>query len=125
MAYEGAQTNLVGVTAAADLSTHQYKLVKMSSTGIALNTTSGGICHGVLQNKPNALGQPATVTFVGVSKVKAGAAVAKGAEFMSNATGLAITATSTNRALGVVLEAATAANDIITVALYGGAYVVA
>ena len=124
MSYEGAQRNLVGVTASADLSSHQWKFMKVGATGAALNTTAGGIVHGVLQNKPAALGREATITASGVTKCKASAAIAKGAEVMSTATGLAATATATNLAVGFALEAATAANDIITVALYGGAYTV-
>jgi len=120
MAYEGAQINLVGVTASADLSSHQWKFVVMGATGIALNTTAGGVVNGVLQNKPAALGREATVTMLGVTKVKASAAIAKGANIMSTATGLAATATATNEAVGTALEAATAANDIITCVLWGG-----
>ena len=122
MAYEGAQLNIPGVVASADLSSHQWKFMLVSATGAALNTTAGGIVHGVLQNKPSALGQEATVTAMGATKCKASAAITKGAEVMSTATGLAATATATNLAVGFALEAATAANDIITVALYGGAY---
>jgi hypothetical protein len=120
MAYEGAQLNIPGLTASGDLSSHQYKFVVMSATGVALNTTAGGLVEGVLQNDPAALGREATVTAVGTTKCKASAAIAKGARVMSTAAGLAATATATNEAVGVALEAATAANDIITVHLYGG-----
>jgi hypothetical protein len=119
MAYEGAQVNIPGLSASADLSSHQWKFVVVGATGVALNTTAGGLVDGVLQNDPAAAGREATVTMVGVTKCKASAAITKGAAVMSTAAGLAVTATATNYAVGRALEAATAANDIITVALYG------
>ena len=117
MAYEGTLSTVPGVVASADLSTHQFKFMTLSSTGAALNTTAGGMCDGVLQNKPNALGVAASVAFSGVSKVVAGAAVAKGARVMSNATGKAITGVATNIGVGRALEAAAADGDLIAVLL--------
>lgn len=95
MAWEGALTLIPGVVAAADLSSYQYYFVNEGSTGINLNTTNGARCDGVLQNKPNALGQPASVACTGgATKIKAGAAFARGALLMSDATGRAVTAAS-------------------------------
>jgi hypothetical protein len=92
MAYEGNVSCIPGVAAGGDLSSDQYKFVKLTASGALVNTTNGGVCDGVLQDKPNASGRAATVMDAGVSKVLAGAVVAKGALVMSNAVGKAITA---------------------------------
>jgi hypothetical protein len=94
MAWEGAQTCIPGVTAAADLSANQYQFVKESATGMVVNTTNGGRCDGVLQNAPGAAGEAAAVAIGGVTKVKAGASFARGAALMSDAVGKAVTAAS-------------------------------
>jgi hypothetical protein len=123
MAYEGVLVAISGAEASADLSTHQFKFVTMTSTGAALNTVAKGLIDGVLQDKPNALAQPANVAFSGVSKVVAGAIVAKGALVMSDATGKAVTATSTGYICGRALEASGADGDFISVLLDTKGYV--
>lgn len=100
-------------SAAADLSTHQFKAVIFSSTGVAL-TGAGGKCDGVLQNKPVA-GAAAHVMVDGVSKVVAGAALAKGALVSVTAAGKLKAAATGEFILGTLLEASTADNDIVTV----------
>jgi hypothetical protein len=117
VAYEGNLDIIPGVVASADLSSHQFKFMLIGATGAALNTTAGGNCDGVLQNKPDALGKAASVASRGVSKVMAGAAVAAGTFVMSNATGKAVTATATNAIQGKALEAASADGDLIAVSL--------
>ena len=92
MAYESALCNIAGLTASGDLSADQFKFMKITAAGVALNTTNGGFCDGVLQDKPEAADRAACVASSGVSKVKAGAAFAKGARLMSDATGRAVTA---------------------------------
>lgn len=105
MAYEERRES-ISRDAAGDLSAHQYKFMALNSSGqVALNTASGGDCLGVLQNKPAAAGQASTVTTGGVTKVIAGASFNPGVAIMSNATGLAITATTGLKILGVALEA--------------------
>jgi hypothetical protein len=117
MAFEGNLKTIPGVVASADLSASQFLFMNISSTGAALNTTAGAMVDGVLQNKPDALNKPATVAYSGVSKVIAGAAVAKGARVMSNTAGKAITGTATNIGVGRALEAASADGDAIAVLL--------
>ncbi len=116
MAFEGHGYKLVGVLAAGDLSTKQYYAVKHTATGMALSAAGQQIA-GILQNKPGALGEPAEVAQGGVSKAVVGAAVAKGAELMSDANGKLVTATSTNRIVAYALEAGAADEDIISVNL--------
>lgn len=93
MAWEGAQTLIPGAVAGASLISDQYKFVKNSAAGMVLNNVNGGQCSGVLQNKP-AAGDGASVAIGGVTKIYAGAVIARGASVMSNASGLAVTAAS-------------------------------
>lgn len=120
MAYEGRLETIPGLVANADLSTHQFKLVTLnSSKKVILSVSSGGYVLGVLQDKPDALDKAASVAPLAgiVSKVKAGAAVTAGALVMSDGAGLAITATATNYAFGMALEAAANSGEVITVLL--------
>lgn len=116
MAYEVPGFGLGTLTAAADLSALQYRFVVVNASGDIAQSTASGDVAGVLQNKPT-LGEAAQVMTDGVSKVVAGAAVAAGAKVMSNASGQAITATATNKAVGMALAAAAAAGEIIPVLL--------
>ncbi|MCP4603226.1 MAG: hypothetical protein GY847_22375 [Proteobacteria bacterium] len=106
MAWEGVRHIVPNQTASADLSSYQYTFVKIGSAGVVNNTVNGDLCEGVLQDAPAAAGRSASVCYAGVSKVKAGAAVLKGADVMSNTVGKAITA----------VTVATAATDVTTAA---------
>ena len=107
-------TRSITIPATADLSASQFKLIKRTA-GLAVLATAGtDIVIGPLQNKP-LLGLSAEVAIDGVALVMAGAAVADGAQLMSDASARAITATSTNRAFGIAMSAAAAAGDIIPV----------
>ncbi len=106
MAWEGDRKIVPNQAASADLSSYQYTFVKIGSAGVVNNTVNGDLCDGVLQDAPAAAGRSASVCYEGVSKVKAGAAVLKGADVMSNTVGKAITA----------VTVATAATDITTAA---------
>lgn len=102
--------------AAADHSANQYLFCSANSSGQAALTGAGLTAIGVIQNKPT-IGRATDIMVDGVSKVRVGAAVAIGAKVMANASGQAITATSTNQGLGVALSAATNANEVISVLL--------
>lgn len=105
------------LTAGADLSTHQYKFVKLSAARTAV------ICAaatdkpiGVLQNKPTS-GTAATVRVFGETKVIAGGTIAAGDSIGTDANGLADTKVhgtdTTQYAVGEALTAAVV-NDIFT-----------
>ena len=101
--------------AAADLSAKQYTAVTLTSTGYAAIILATTRFDGVLQNKPLA-GEACAVMKMGVSKMYAGAAIAKGAELMCDTSGRCITAATTgNRAWGVAREQATALGQLIAV----------
>lgn len=93
----------------------QFLAVKVTaSRQVNLANAGGEAIDGILQNDP-ALGQAADVGFSGVSKAVAGAAFVAGALLMTDTNGRLITATSTNDAVAKAIEAATAANQIVTV----------
>ncbi len=92
MGYEGNLQTVPGLTAGADLSSDQFKFGKVSSGGVIVASVSGEPVDGVIQDAPSAAGRAVSLGYSGVSKVKAGAAIAKGARIQPNASGLAITA---------------------------------
>lgn len=96
------------LTAAADLSAHQYRAMRLSAAN-TVNTTSesGARVFGVLQNKPLA-SEAAEVRVYGMSKAIAGAAVTAGNRVQTNATGFFINATS---GLNVAGDAVTGASS--------------
>ena len=95
----------------------QFLFVYVSAARVVtVQTSSGGAVYGILQNTP-ASGQAADVGIMGISKVVAGAAITAGANLMCDTAGRAVAQTSTNIIAAVALEAATAAGQIITVAI--------
>jgi hypothetical protein len=115
----------ITLEANADLSTKQFTFVDADATStdaqgrcrVGAPGGAGGMAIGVLQNKPNALGQAAEVDVYGVTKVKAGAACAAGIDIQTDANGKAIAAASSDICLGHSLTAASAADELIEVLL--------
>ena len=107
--------------AAADLSTSQYKFVKLDSNGrVAAMAAATDIPFGILQNKPDALGKAAEVMLAGISEIQADAALTIGWLIGSSADGQAdrkIPGTDTTEyAVGHVLIGADNAGERATVA---------
>jgi hypothetical protein len=107
------------LTADADLSTHQYKFVKLSSTGIALCAAATDIPYGILQNAPKA-GLPAQVQCSGISKLKMAAATVRTSLIGTNNAGLGaiyVNGTdTTSYIVGQCIEATGAASGIGSIA---------
>jgi len=122
MSWEAPGFKPPALTASADLSAKQYTAVKASGVNTVTSVAAAtDAVLGVLQNKPTS-GQEAEITHTGVTKMLAGAAVTAGAEVMCDTSGRAITAVTTgNRILGIALETAANANEVIAVLLYSGA----
>lgn len=103
----------------ADLSTHQFKFVKLTSNGIELCSAATDKPFGVLQNAPIA-GEAAEVMRLGVTKVKSGGTIAIGALVGTSATGLADSKTPgtdiTEYAVGVA-DVAAVVTDIMTLGI--------
>lgn len=94
------------ITATADLTGAQYKLV--TSAGVVAGTA--GISSFPLQNAP-ANGGRADIGIVGISKVVYGGTIAVGAKLATTAAGLALTATTGQTVVGVA-RVAGAINDV-------------
>lgn len=118
MAYE-TPGFVTSIDAAADLSSSQFRVLQMTSTGVTVATADTGQSFvGVLQNKPTA-GRASTVMCSGISRCVASGAIAKGARVTAT-TGGKVTSTGIaagDMIIGIALEAATADNDIIPVLL--------
>lgn len=101
-----------------DLSTKQYTIVELGAADNQVDTcdAQGEKSVGVLQNDPGA-GEAALVRFLGTTKVKAGAAITKGAFITTGAAGKAEAALTGDYIIGRALEAAAADGDIIEMQL--------
>ena len=120
MATTGELMRATRLAAAVDMSGagYQYRFMKISAADTITRTAaSSDLSLGVLQNNPK-LGEACELAYHGETKVEAGAAVAAGAEIMSDTSGRAVTAATTgNRTMGIALNAAAAAGELITVIL--------
>ncbi|MDE2100077.1 MAG: hypothetical protein KGL39_22675 [Patescibacteria group bacterium] len=117
MAYE-IPGLVITLTAAADLSTSQYKFVKLDSTGKAAAIAAvTDIPIGVLQNAP-ASGASASVMVYGVTKVQGAADLARGNQIGPSVDGQAaayVAGTDTTKYIvGQVLEDNSAAGGYAT-----------
>ena len=93
----------------------QYHFVKLTATGVDAIAAGSDVAFGVLQNKPRTT-QSATVRTTGMSKVVAGAAIAKGDDLFLTAAGRVVneaTAAAGDRHVGTALEAAAADGEIV------------
>ena len=103
---------------------HLYTFVKVTgadTVGLA-TTKASDICAGVLQTKPQVVGQAATVAIRGVSAVVSGAgtasaAIVAGDPVTTDASGRAIKATGGDKVYGVALKGATIDGVLISVLL--------
>lgn len=110
------EEEVLTVESSGDLSADQYKYVEFDGSGQAqVVGTQGNVALGILENKPSSQGEAATVRFDGTGKVIAGGAISAGDEVASNASGQAITAsTSTDKILGQALADADS-GDVVKV----------
>ena len=119
MAYEIPGTQIT-LEAAADLSAHQFKFVKLDNTGkIAAIAAVTDIPVGILQDKPNAAGKVGTVMVDGISKVQADAALTAGNQVGTAADGQAAAyaagTDTTKYVVGQILKGAGAAGGLATI----------
>jgi len=115
MATEGGQLRVTGLVAGADLSAGQYRFVELSAanTVTIANAITDNVI-GVLQNNPTS-GQSAEVVVFGRTKISADAAFAVGAQLSTSVDGQAQAAVATQHVCGMALEAASAADEIVSV----------
>lgn len=120
MAYE-IDTLDISLLAAGDLSTYQYRFVKLSADNTVTVCGNAEQAIGVLQNKPSVAGQAARVRIMGISRVYAhDASLTFGVLVGSQADGRGV-AVSANLAMnhGVVISGATAKDETASVLLLG------
>jgi hypothetical protein len=106
--------------AGADLSTHQFKFVKLNSSGaVILCAATTDKPYGILQDKPVS-GQPANVMLMGISKVVSAAGNTKGNRVGTDGSALAaeyVNGTDTTKYIvGEIIDDADAANGLATIA---------
>ena len=115
----------ITLTAGADLSGDQYKLVQLSATNtVTLASAVTQAVIGVLVNAP-ASGEAAEVAIEGVVKVIAGGSVGATDFVTTNSSGLAASATQADadgtdgfaKCIGICLEGTSTANEYIRVLL--------
>ncbi|NJM10608.1 MAG: DUF2190 family protein [Synechococcaceae cyanobacterium SM1_2_3] len=113
------QNLCIALEAAADLSLHQFTVMRVVSTN-AINIASHNAVTraiGVLQDTPNAVGRMGRVAVAGETVVKAGAAFSAGVPLSHNSSGRAIAATSGLCIIGTSLEVAAADGDFVRMLL--------
>ncbi len=105
-----------GMKSAADLSalTNQYRELKVTGVDLVNLCGAGELGYGTLQNQPG-LNEAAQIMRTGQSKGLSGAAFAVSAKLMCDANGKYITATSGNHVVAQALEAATGADQLVTI----------
>ena len=120
MATNAGRFNNITLEAASAVG--QFELVTVTASGAAKAGSASTTVPiaGVAVNSVDPSATPATTTLTtqveGIAMVKAGAAVAKGAVVGSNGSGKAVTAATNNQfTIGVALEAASGADEIISV----------
>ena len=113
---QGNSITVPGLTAGTAII--QYSVVKFQSTDdkVVAVTATSDIGVGICQNDP-ATGEPAEVVFLGVAKAIAGTStIAQGHTLAFNTTGRVMnTTTDTRPIVGIALQDAGAAADIIRV----------
>jgi len=122
-----ANLNMRSYEAGADLSTHQYKFVKLDINGaVVLCTVAGERPHGVLMNNP-LLGEAAAVQTIGDGgqvKIIASAAIAIGALVCTTNVGSGVTSITAGHVVGGYAdEAAVSVGDVISITLESGGLV--
>lgn len=115
MAYDES-IKCVTMIAGADLSTYQYRFVKLNSTAKTVVLCGDGEdAFGVLQDTP-ASGEACTVAVGGVTKVYSDASFNPGVAISSGASGIANTSANGDYMLGKALAAG--ASGVITTMLF-------
>lgn len=100
----------------------QFRFVKVvGAHQVGLCTAAANeVPIGVMQNKPQVVGQAATVAYQGVSMVQSGGAVTAGAAVKVDSTGRAVAATLPTDAavvVGVAIGTSAAADQLVPVLL--------
>lgn len=111
------QTPTIAEMAGAAILNGAFLAVKYDADGnVTLCDTEGELAAGILlpeTPKETAKGEAVTVQMKDIGLAKAGAAIPKGAEVMTDNKGCIVSATTGKFVIGYAMSAATAAGDII------------
>jgi hypothetical protein len=102
------------IVAGADLSALQFTAIKLGVGKVAISAASNAEpVVGILQNKPSAAGQAATVAISGIAKAKVGAGGWSSGDKLTPTTGgaLVTTVNAAHHVIGIAMQDA-AAGDI-------------
>jgi len=99
--------------------TAKYTVGKYTADGLAVATAQDDPIVGFIQREGKAT-EALPVMINGISMGIASAAISKGAKVAATTGGALVTATAGDQFVGIALEAATAANDIIPVLIQFG-----
>lgn len=108
--------NVISMIAGAAITRLRFVKIGAADNTVILGALSADNCLGVAK-EGGATGDAIPVQIDGVVRVETGAAVTRGAQITSDATGRAIDAVATNMVLGTALEAAAGGGIIISVSL--------
>lgn len=108
------------LTSGADLSAHEYKLVKQTSGGVVLcgdgQPSVGSLVSGGMAKLPNASGSQVSAARSGEIPCMAGGALVAGIEVCSDASGkLRAAVIGTDSIFGILLEASAADGQVVIV----------
>lgn len=107
------------LVAGADLSSHQFKQVKLDNSGDVVLAGDGDLVLGTLQNKP-IQGEACEIEMDGISKAVIGASVTNaGTKLASDASGKLITAVSAKHVAAIALYGGLADGDVVGVKVVG------
>lgn len=115
----GVFTGVAGLRGGpANNSALQYRFVKITGEHTAglVTTPATDFVVGVLQNKPQVVGDAATVAYLGITKVEAAGALAAGAQVYADASGRA-TSVVGGAVLGYTIHSTATAGELATVLL--------
>ncbi len=97
--------------AAADLSSSQYLIVEIDANE-AIDVAGAGGGHGILIDDPPS-GENGSVVLLGLTKVVAAGAINAGVFFAADAAGKAVAAAATDTIIGMTVNEAGAADQVI------------
>jgi hypothetical protein len=103
--------------AAGDLSTQQFRFVKLSGATITAVTAATDAAVGVLQGKPDHSGMAGEVMISGVTRAIASKAIAAGVPVYITSDGRVTDTVASNKAVGIAEEAAAGAGSVLPVLL--------
>lgn len=96
--------NFVSLPASADLSTKQYYFGYINSNGQIAVAGAGATAQGVIQNKPTAAGVGCDFQVASITPIACGGTITAGNALKSDSSGLAVAASSGDKALGIALN---------------------